>query len=352
MSTLRLTVQQGLWTGGPDVEPPPLVAVLEVSGAVLEWTVDEPGSPPRITLTDLEAADWLWRVIGAEGHARVLEADRRTPVEVEVDDEALAPLRRLALGHWMSRWWPASARDGIVALDGAVLSAELAVLTAALEEFFAEETFDSDVEALLAGLAGLPTYRTADSRVAELLDECAELGDLPEVGSTTPARWRADFALVAGGDDRPDPSALASGTSSISWTAVPPGVFDAAEDTVTWSVTASEGAGKTLVARVVAALADAATGHPLSAGVAVRLDSGNVAAVGELGAGGDAALPLALTESAAWNHDWTATHIRIGAGEGESLQARERVRRFVRTRLSSPPADVFVAELLAADDDF
>ncbi|MCR1785506.1 hypothetical protein KVF89_23410 [Nocardioides carbamazepini] len=348
---MRLTVRQGLWTGGPDVDPPPLAAVLEVSGAVLEWTVDEPDSLPRITLTDLDAADWLWRLVGAEGHARLLEADSTTPLEVDLDHEALAPLRRLALGHWMSRWWPASARDGIVALDGAVLGAELAVLTAALEEYFAEDTFDSDVDGLLAGLAGLTSY-TADPRVADLLDACAELGDLPDIG-TTPTRWRADFALVAGGDPRLDPSAaLASGTDSVSWTAVPPGVFDAAEDTVTWSVAMTGPAGEGLVARVRAALTDPAAGHPLSAGIRVALRSGDVAAAGELGADGDATLPLALTESAAWNHDWAATSIRVGVGEGETRETRDRVRRFVRTRLAAPPADAFVAEMLAADDDF
>ena len=35
------------WSGGPVVSDVPAVAVLEVSGAVLEWTVDDPaGRPP------------------------------------------------------------------------------------------------------------------------------------------------------------------------------------------------------------------------------------------------------------------------------------------------------------------
>ena len=56
------------------------------------------------------------------------------PIEltgVDVRPGSLEPLRRLALGHWLRRWWPASQRDGIAALDGALLDAEIAVLTAA-----------------------------------------------------------------------------------------------------------------------------------------------------------------------------------------------------------------------------
>ena len=58
-------------------------------------------------------------------------------------------LRRLALGHWLRRWWPASHRDGIAALDAALLDAEIALLTAAAQDFFADDTFDSDVAGLL-----------------------------------------------------------------------------------------------------------------------------------------------------------------------------------------------------------
>ena len=45
---------------------------------------------------------------------------------VDVLPGSVDPLRRLALGHWLRRWWPASHRDGIAALDGALLDAEIA----------------------------------------------------------------------------------------------------------------------------------------------------------------------------------------------------------------------------------
>ena len=38
---MKLVADSGLWSTGPLVAPLPLVAVLEVSGAVLSWTIDE-----------------------------------------------------------------------------------------------------------------------------------------------------------------------------------------------------------------------------------------------------------------------------------------------------------------------
>ncbi|WP_235735696.1 hypothetical protein [Nocardioides alcanivorans] len=346
---MRFTRQQGLWTYDAPVAAPPLAAVLEVSGAILEWTVDEPATTPRITLTDVEAADWLWRLVGTDAHVELVEAATGS-VEATVDREVLEPLRRLALGHWMRRWWPASARDGIAALEPSVLDAELAVLTAAAEEFLAEATFDSDVDALLAGAGAPPLHLRDDPRVVALLEACAEVGELPLTAKAP--TWRADFALVAGADGRPASDAIASGVSSISWSAVPPGVFDAAEDTVTWSVAGSDEIPTEVVARVQAALADPAEGHLLVPGIAVRLQCGQLAAAGELDEGGRAMLPLRLAESAAWNLDWASTQVHIGAAAGESREARQRVRRFVRSRQAAPPPDAFLAELLALDADY
>ena len=95
------------------------------------------------------AAEWLWRVVGEAGHVAVLAAlADRTPEAGQIVDvagveplpDALDPLRRLALGHWLRRWWPASSRDGIVALDAAVLDGEIALLTAAAQDYFDDET--------------------------------------------------------------------------------------------------------------------------------------------------------------------------------------------------------------------
>jgi hypothetical protein len=60
----------------------------------------------------------------------------------------------------------------------------------------------------------------------------------------------------------------------------------------------------------------------------------------------------AMTESAAWNHDWRATSATIGVRVDETRQTRERVRRFARSRLRDPASDAFLAELVAAEADY
>ena len=74
---MRLMSDSGLWSTGPQVAPSPLVAVLEVSGAVLSWTVDDPAADAQITFTELARADWLWRVLGETGHTRCRLGARR-----------------------------------------------------------------------------------------------------------------------------------------------------------------------------------------------------------------------------------------------------------------------------------
>ena len=129
-------------------------------------------------------------------------------------------------------------RDAIADLDAAVLDAEIAVLTAAAEQYFAQDTLDSDVDALLRphrdSLAA--QLHSGDPRVAELVARCADLADwdLDDAVSADPRR--DDYALAAGGDERVSASAIAGGASSVSWSSVPPATFDAAEDTVDWSV--------------------------------------------------------------------------------------------------------------------
>ena len=73
---MRLVADSGLWSTGRIPVPTPLVAVLEVSGAVLSWTVDDPleDAATQITFTDLSCADWLWRVLGESGHIALASA--------------------------------------------------------------------------------------------------------------------------------------------------------------------------------------------------------------------------------------------------------------------------------------
>jgi hypothetical protein len=282
-----------------------------------------------------------------------------------VAPESIGALRRLAVGHWARRWWPASLREGIAGLDPALLDAELAVLTAQAQEFLDDDAMDGDVVGLLrrhhSALRNL--RQGGDPRVAAVVDAAAELADetgaweaadlaaAPEAASAN----RADYALAAGaGSAHTAPLAVASGVQSLNWLAVPPGVFDAADGTVEWLV---EAGGSHAVATVrVATMGDAP-----ATGIEVNLRSAEVSATGALDAYGDARLGLvdaagvSLTEGVAWNHDWTSTMVSVGADLAdtpEAAQTRRRIRDHVRSRLQRPGPDAFLAEILAAESDY
>ncbi|MED5815988.1 hypothetical protein VST63_26830 [Mycolicibacterium sp. 050232] len=359
---MKLGADAGLWSTGPLDARAPLVAVLEVSGAVLSWVVDGgAGEPPSIAFTEPERADWLWRVLGESGHVAVLDALRhREPGQgldlpgVELLPGSVDTLQRLAIGHWLRRWWPASDRDGIAALERPVLAAELALLTVAAEDFFTDDTLDSDVEGLLAPHLEALSFLAGqgDPRVADLVGQCRELAaeiglDWPD--TVTANARRADYALAAGAGDGPGQAGLiARGVATVDWAAVPPGVFDAAEDTIEWSVTA-----------VGAAVRVALVGPDSPAGIAVELHGSGCAGTGVLDAAGRTVLPLhdpdglPLTETRAWNLDWSVTSVRVGAeGADESESDRDRVRAFARARLAEPGPDAFLAEIRAAESDY
>lgn len=247
------------------------------------------------------------------------------------------------MGHWLRRWWPASQRDGIAGLDRALLDVEVALLTADAQGFFTDDTLDSDVAELLAPHAPALTMhvRDDDPRIRDLVRAGAGLADdigVDGVGWSElfaalhdssailemPTGCRDDYALAAGSDAGPRGAApIARGVASINWSAVPPGIFDAAENTVDWSV---QVAGATLVAVVRAAI----IGPDPATGVTVLVRSGEVGGSGALDADGHARLPLLdaqqrpLTESVAWDHDWTNTSVVVGADRSELRETRER----------------------------
>jgi hypothetical protein len=384
MTGMRFVDESGLWSTGPTEPATPLVVVLEVSGAVLSWAIDDPReAAARIAFTDVSRADWLWRVLGEAGHVAVAAAAVGEPHSIEVTGVEIVPgsvdpLRRLAVGHWLRRWWPASRRDGIPALDRALLDVEIALLTAGAQDFFTDDTLDSDVTELLAphATALLGHLQADDARVRELVRAGAELAD--EAGMDSD-RWselsaaledsaavselalgrRDDYALAAGADAGPRGAApIGRGVASINWSAVPPGIFDAAEDTVDWSVNP---AGPAVVAVVRAAL----IGPNPATGIAVRVQSGAVSGDGALDADGSATLRLVdaqrrpMPESSAWDHDWPATSVIVGAEISEASEPREvrdRVRRWARARLDHPGdrgADkAFLAEVLASESAY
>jgi hypothetical protein len=395
---MRLVAESGLWSTGRLTEPAPLVAVLEVTGAVLSWVVDggavnggsdggavncgSGGAMPVITFTDHVRADWLWRMIGEQGHVAVVEALRDigdSPTQtVELPGVAVLPgsadvLRRLAFGHWLRRWWPASERDGIAALDRAVLDAELAALTVAAEDYFTDDTLDGDVESLLAPHAAALDFLSGqgDPRVVALVDRCRELA--ADFGlawaEAEPARRRADYALAAGtADGRRVGAAIAEGVATVNWSAVPPGIFDAAEQTVDWTVVPAGTAVNCLVQVAVCG-----PDHP--AGIAAAVRCGDYRGTGVLDADGRATLAVqgadggALPEPQAWNLDWSPAEVAIGAtGAVEPQYVRERVRAFARARLAAVSdtrlaavsdarlaaagPDEYLAEVLAAESDY
>lgn len=366
---MRLVADSGLWSTGSFAAPTPLLLVLEVSGAVLSWPVDDETASPAMTFTDTRRADWLWRVLGESGHSMMAAAVEGQPPEgarsidlagVDLQPGALDTVRRLAMGHWLRRWWPASHRDGIAALDASLLAAEVALLTTEAQDFFTDETFDSDVAGLLAPHASAleSLVREGDPRIVELVRAAVEMAD--DVGvamvepSPTPAR-RADYALAAGPDlPRSGSGAIAQGTASLDWGRVPPGIFDAAEQTVSWRVDADDEATNVTV-RVEL------TGGGSADGIPVRLRSGALGGANVFDTEGRARFPLvgsgrqSVTELAAWNHDWRPTTVTVGADVDdfeESAATRDRIRDIARARLAAPAGDAFLAEILAAESDY
>lgn len=363
---MKLVADSGLWTMGTQVSSPPEVAVLEVAGAVLEWTVGAASAAdPRITFTDVVAAEWLWHLAGPDGHTVLVTAiGAGAPsdgVVVDLGDLELAPepvaaLHRLAVGHWLRRWWPTSIRDGIAALDAALLDAEIAITTAQLQDYFCDPTLDSDIAGLLIphrdtlpGLIGEGDPRVSDlARAAVDLAEELGLGDWSKDHESQAVRRRDDYALAAGGPTVAADDVIARGVATVNWTAVPPATFDAAEDTVEWSVYAT---GTEVLVRIAVATIGTAEG------IALRFESGPISGRGTLDAGGGTSLHLTangepVTEDQAWAHHWGATVVAVGADVTEAESVRRRIRDWVRSRMSAPAPDSYLAEIVVAEADY
>jgi hypothetical protein len=380
---MRLHYESGLWVVGRLDDEMPVVAVLEVSGAVLSWTVDTDG-PPQIAFTALDRADWLWRVIGEAGHVAVMNAIGETggathqavDVEgVEILPGTLDTARRLAVGHWLRRWWPAGVGDGIGSLDHAVLDAEIALLTLATEDLFTDITFDSEVGGLLGphAVAYLWHLRSGDRRVVDLVRRAVELA--VDVGAgedqdadlwmelaamqrdssvdRVPENSRQDNYSLAAGDGRTaDATAIARGSASIKWSGVPPRIFDAGEDTAIWTIPRPAAGGG-----VVAIVRTSLTGDVDPSGIEVSLRSGAIAGTAALDRDGTARVDLTSAGASAieidvWDHNWSDTVLTVGVPVTEPAAVRHRVRAFARGRIAVPPPDAFLAEILLGESDY
>ncbi len=364
---MNLTPVDGLWTltttplADPNPEPYEQV-VVELAGAVAVWPLDAaPGRWPTLTLTDVDEADWLWRWIGPQAHIAVHTAiteGRPGAIEAAIDADEIARVQRLGLGHWLRQWWPTSPTTDIPALDPVLLALELAVLTVHCDAILGDR-WDSEPD-LLATVSATEVAQVvaavpaAGALVAELPDEWVphwtqtEL-DAVRAGTLAVAR-RDDYALAAGGTASGSSTAVAHGRSSIDWAAVPPGIFDAAEGSLRWSVDIAQTVRVDLAAQLL-------TGADPT-GLAVWVwsppldpqDRSGVGATATLDGAGRATLELPIEPALAWTLPWHQLVAGIGPRRGDHSTARERIRDFVRSRLAGEAT--FLAEEQAAVDDW
>ncbi|MFF1960779.1 hypothetical protein ACFVWX_27850 [Streptomyces sp. NPDC058220] len=226
------------------------VAVLDVAGGHLTWSVLALEAAPAAVLDDVGLAqEWVWAVYGervalalADANEAVTEA---APAQAVAEAEAeaapalpglVASARRLAFAHWAARWWPASLIDSIPALDERLLDQDIGDLTEECDLLFAaQETTDSHP----------PVRSYADTRADADADADADV---------TPRA--ADYALAAGpASATADPEGgltLARGTGGSDWRRYPPGLVDASERAVSWVVVRAD-ARTTVTVNVVAA---------------------------------------------------------------------------------------------------
>ncbi|WP_284744128.1 hypothetical protein [Amycolatopsis sp. RTGN1] len=317
--------------------------------ALADLLAGVPGSM-RVELTDAAAAEpWLTRLVGAENALDALTSGH-------VDVPARPELATLALLLWARRWWPASAALGVPALDPALLDLEAAVATATVENV-AEGMLDgfeaTPGELFDAAVEGLAVTAVAD----EVRDRCRRLSawfdDQDDVVRAEAASGLAAavmpgqraYALAAGaGSGASEEGVVAEGRASVDWARVPPGVLDAAENTVTWRVVAAPTATR-LEVEVAGAFADAT----LSA-FATR-DGEVVAEVPlHLGAGRFAgAVDLATAPSV---HFGLIVGVTAEDVSGTTEADRAEVVSLVRAREALPPEARTLAERAATDGEF
>ena len=328
---------------------------LEVAGGLFTWDLD--AAEPYLQLWRPDEASWLWRLVGEAGHVEALTAAAASkPLDLDVTAPAeLSLLRRLAWGHWLRRWWPTSPADGIDGLAGAVLDVEVALLTDDCEAYFDADAFDGDPQAVLAAhddseidslamhyspeVRGLHQRWLRRDRELAVAEPLAAAG----VGSVD------DYALAAGPTGRSTTSGgIARGRTSLSWEAVPANTFDAAEDTVSWSVDAAP----EVFADVSVALLPGRTAVPLR--VELSLPDPPMRAHGTLDTAGTARIALPLSAAQAWSADWSTLECRIGGASSiDSRDLREQVRALIRRRIDgTDTTPLFVAEQLVADSDY
>ncbi|GAA4547799.1 hypothetical protein [Amycolatopsis samaneae] len=323
-------------------------------------------SSMRIELGDAGAAEpWLTRLVGADAGVTALRAGH---VEVPARPE----LATLALLLWARRWWPASPVLGVPSLDPALLDFEAALATAAVEDV-AEGMLDG-FEAAPAELfdlaAGSGLFAAARPVAEEVRRRCGQLSawfdgqdDLVRAEAVAELAVRLEsvapgqgaYALAAGsGPAAVGEGVLAEGRASVDWARVPPGVLDAAEETVIWRIVTTTAAAR-LEVEVAGALGDASlravATHDGTPFAELALDPGDGRFTGA------AELDEAAARLAAAPSGPLGVIVGVASADvtGTTPEDRAEVVALVRARETLPPAARTLAERAAtrdADEEF
>ncbi|MBC2640549.1 MULTISPECIES: hypothetical protein [unclassified Rhodococcus (in: high G+C Gram-positive bacteria)] len=300
------------------------VAVLEVRGGHLSWTVLADSAVPAAVIDDVDSAqNWVWAVFGEEVALALAAGSGNDVTAGPARPRIAAAARRLAFAQWATRWWPASTVDAIPALDAGLLNREIGTLA-------------EDCDLLVDG------------------DDALAPAGLPVSG--LPGR-ADDYALAAGAATAAVPSrlVLARGAGGTDWRRYPPGLVDASERAVFWEVARAAGTTSVRVSIVAAPSLSAVPDH-LRPWATVGTAAGTV----------DVALQLSgdawFGESAAPRGSEAGVSVGVyvpgfgvdGSSDGAGPEARQRVRNLVRQRLrraaETTPDDGPDAPLLAEID--
>ncbi|MFI6307561.1 hypothetical protein ACIBCH_37225 [Amycolatopsis thailandensis] len=340
--------------------------VVAADGGLIRFTLADllvsRATSMRLELSDGGAAEpWLTRLVGAETSLAVLG-------QGQADVPTRPEMGRLALLLWLRRWWPASPSLGVPSLDPALLDLETAVATADVEDL-AEGLLDgfeaSPAELFDTAIADGALLAAAPPVAGEVRGLCARLAawfddqdDVVRAEAAAEVSARLEnaapgqraYALAAGTDPvMTGEGVLASGRASVDWARVPPGILDAAEDTVTWRIVAAAAATR-LEVEVAGAFADAAI-----TAVAARDGEPFAEVPLSLGAGrftGTADLDDAATRLAADVHSGRITLVVGVAGEGVAgTTAEDRAQVVALVRARPPEARTLAERAAAAADD-
>ena len=176
-------------------------APVPVAGGLIVVSPEDPAGAIGAWLTDPDAAAWWLSGVFGEPVASAALAGGTGPVRVEVEwGESAAPLRRMAMGLWLHRWWP-SHSEGIPRLDERLLRAEIGTAALNAEPCLPDQELASSL--LGAGAAALPGALLAvNDLVGVRLEEAERLV------------WEAVHAVLAEGEIDADTAVILTGLAA------------------------------------------------------------------------------------------------------------------------------------------